>query len=106
LLPTLETLYLFGCELDDLPSEVRGEYNYENVLDRVRAHYEDLKSGKQIGAEVKVLFLGNGGAGKTQLCRRLRNLLFDPNIPTTHGIQLGEITLRLDGFPEPVHLNL
>ena len=44
--------------------------------------------------------------GKTQLCRRLRDLPFDPNIPTTHGIQRGEMTLRLDGFPEPVRLNL
>jgi hypothetical protein len=28
---------------------------------------------------IKILFLGNGGAGKTQLCRRLRDLPFDPN---------------------------
>ena len=63
-------------------------------------------SGKQIDAEIKVLFLGNGGAGKTQLCRRLRDLPFDPNIPTTHGVQLGKTTVELDGFPEPVRLNL
>ena len=55
----------------------------QNVLDKVRAHYEDLKSGQQIDAEVKVLFLGNGGTGKTQLCRRLRDLEFDPRVPTT-----------------------
>ena len=106
LLPTLKELSLFGCQLDDLPSEVCGESFNENVLDKVRAHYEDLKSGQRIDAEVKVLFLGNGGVGKTQLCRRLRDLPFDPNIPTTHGIQLGEMTVGLDGFQEPVRLNL
>ena len=52
------------------------------------------------------MFLGNGGVGKTQLCRRLRDLPFDPNIPTTHGIQLGQTTVKLEGFPEPVRLNL
>jgi hypothetical protein len=43
LLPTLKQLYLFRCELDDLPTEVCGQWKYENVLDKVRAHYEDLK---------------------------------------------------------------
>jgi internalin A len=87
-----------------LPPEVCGEY-YENVLRKVRAHYEDLKSGQQIDAEVKVLFPGNGGVGKTQLCRRLRGLKFDPNIPTTHGIQLGEMAVTLENFSAPVRLN-
>jgi GTPase SAR1 family protein len=70
--------------LDDLPPEICGEYFQENVLNEVRAHYQDLKSGQRIDAEVKVLFLGNGGVGKTQLCRRLRELKFDPSIPTTY----------------------
>ena len=46
----------------------------------------------------------NGGVGKTQLCRRMRNLPFDPSVPTTHGIQLGEMTATLENFPEPVDL--
>jgi internalin A len=104
LLPTLKDLRLFDCKLDDLPPEVCGDR--ENVLDKVRAHYKDLKSGQRIDAEVKVLFLGNGGVGKTQLCRRLRDLPFDPNIPSTHGIQLGQTTVTLENFPEPVRLNL
>jgi Leucine-rich repeat (LRR) protein len=106
LLLSLKELYLTGCELDDLPPEVCGEEYNQNVVDKVRAHYEDLKAGQRIDAEVKVLFLGNGGAGKTQLCRRLRVEPFDQNIPTTHGVQLGQTTVELDGFPEPVRLNL
>jgi internalin A len=106
LLPTLKRLILFGCKLDDLPPGVCGEFVEDNVLDKVRAHYKDLKAGERIDAEVKVLFLGNGGVGKTQLCRRLRDLPFDPSVPTTHGIQLGEMTFGLDGFQEPVQLNL
>ena len=105
-LPTLKELRLFGCKLDDLPPEVCGEKSGENVLGKVRAHYKDLKCGQRIDAEVKALFLGNGGVGKTQLCRLLGDLPFDPNIPTTHGVQLGQTTVELDGFPEPVRLNL
>jgi internalin A len=106
LLPSLQGLYLDGCKFDDLPREVCGESDHENVLDKVRAHYEDLWFGQRIDAEVKVLFLGNGGVGKTQLCRRLRDLEFDPSVPTTHGIQLGHTTVTLENVPEPVRLNL
>ena len=81
LLPTLKRLTPFGCKLDDLPPEVCGDGFLNNVLDKVRAHYKDLQAGRQIDAEVKVLFLGNGGVGKTQLCRRLRDLPFDPSVP-------------------------
>jgi internalin A len=106
LLPTLKKLVLFDCKFDDLPTEVCGQYRRENVLDKVRAHYGDIKAGPRIDAEVKVLFLGNGGVGKTQLCRRLRDLPFEPNIHSTHGIQLGQTTVTLEKFPEPVRLNL
>jgi internalin A len=106
LLPTLHELYLCDSKFEDLPSEFCGPDRQENVLAEVRAHYKDLQSGQRIDAEVKVLFLGNGEVGKTQLCRRLRNLPFDPDIPTTHGVQLGDMVVTLEGFAEPVRLNL
>ena len=59
-----------------------------------------------IHLEVKALFLGNGGTGKTQLCRRLRGEPFDPSVPTTHGIQLSKMDLTLEGYERPVRLNL
>ena len=105
LLPTLKELVLFNCKFHDLPTEVYGESHDENVLDKVRAHYNDLKSGQRIDAEVKVLSLGNGGVGKTQLCRRLRRLRYNPKITTTHGVQLGKTIVQV-GFPSPVRLNL
>jgi internalin A len=106
LLPTLHELYLFDCKFEDLPSEVCGSSFRQNVLDEVRAHYKDLEAGQRIDAEVKVLFLGNGGTGKTQLCRRLRGMNYDPNVPSTHGIELSESKVELEGFAEPVRLNL
>jgi len=106
LLPTLHELGLFSCNFEDLPLEVCGSSYEENVLDKVRAHYADLRYGPRQDTALKVFFLGNGGVGKTQLCRRLRKLEFDPSIPTTHGVQLGETTVDLGGFAEPVRLNL
>jgi internalin A len=106
LLPRLEVLCLFGCKLNDLPIEVCGVRSSQNVLNKVRAHFADLQFGARRDSELKVLFLGNGGVGKTQLCRRLRGLEFDPNVPTTHGIQLGEITATIENFPQSVRLNL
>jgi internalin A len=104
LLPALKQLYLFGCKFDDLPLEVCGGSDDENVLVKVGAHYQDLKFGQRLDAEVKVLFMGNGGTGKSQLCRRLRGLDYDPTVPTTHGVQLSEMIL--EDFSEPVRLNL
>jgi hypothetical protein len=49
LLPTLAELVLWGCKFDDLPIEVCGESTGENVLDKVRAHLEDLRSGPKTG---------------------------------------------------------
>jgi hypothetical protein len=39
LLPTLKTLYLFGCKLDDLPPEFCSQTPTDNVRDKVHAHY-------------------------------------------------------------------
>jgi internalin A len=39
LLRTLKYLSLFGCKLDDLPPEICGKKNGQNVLNKVRAHY-------------------------------------------------------------------
>jgi len=106
LLSGLRELRLFDCRPADLPPEICGESDRESVLAQVVAHYADLDAGLASDTEVRVLILGNGGAGKSQLCRRLRGLDFDPSVATTHGIHLDEASLSLDGFPEPIRLNL
>ena len=106
MLPQLTELRLFGSVFRDLPVEVCGEEHHQNVLGQVRAHYEDLKSGSTTDYETRVIVLGNGRAGKTQLCRRLRGDNFDEGEPSTHGIQVYETRISLDenGDPIPLHL--
>jgi internalin A len=106
LLSTLKHLVLWGCEFDDLPREVLGERWGQNVLGKVLSHFTDLASGEHLDAEIKVILLGNGGVGKSQLCRRLRGLDYDPAMPSTHGIQPSAMTFALEGFDNPVRLNL
>src|SRR5260370_918833 len=82
ILPQLQNLFLYDSRFDDLPTEICGKNIYENVIHEVRAHLADLQSGQFYDAELKLFILGNGGAGKTQLSRRLRNLHYDPQVPT------------------------
>jgi internalin A len=104
LLDYLEELKLYGCQFLDLPQEVCGESIFENVIETVRAYYADMQWGENEEIEIKVFVLGNGGVGKTQLCRRLRKEPFDPEVPTTHGFQLGHVKLMING--KKVRLNL
>jgi internalin A len=105
LLPKLKELKLSGCKFLDLPPEICGDRD-ENVVEAVRAHYRDLEEGRDTDTEVKVFLLGNGGAGKTQLCRRLRGLAPDFNLPSTHGIQLSETSVGLEDIEQPIQLNM
>ncbi|GLZ33586.1 hypothetical protein Lesp02_57740 [Lentzea sp. NBRC 105346] len=41
----------------------------------------------------KLLIVGEGGVGKTQLLRHLRHQAFDPSIETTHGIEIHTCSL-------------
>jgi internalin A len=106
LLKHLEHLSLYGCALRDLPNELLGAYFFENVIDEVRAHYADLERDGVDELELKVCILGNGGVGKTQMCRRLAlpPQPFDPLVRTTHGIELGHTEVMIDG--RSVRLNL
>jgi internalin A len=108
LVSILQGLRLFGCRFDDLPAEIYGQNEDQNVLSEVRAHLADLQSGKYYDAELKLFILGNGGVGKTQLSRRLRDLPYDPQVKITHGVELRELqtSVDLENFQGPVRLNL
>jgi internalin A len=103
LLDTLGALYLHNSAFDDLPKELCGK-DYDNVLRRVQAHFADLEQGAREDVELKLFVLGNGGVGKTQLCRRLRGEPFDPSIPSTHGVQLGQVLVPREEGSSAVQL--
>jgi len=69
----------------------------DNCLPRLKAWRTDLDQGQADNHRIKLFVLGNGSAGKTQICRRLNGQAFDSSIPSTHGIDLGRVTLNHNG---------
>ena len=105
LVATLDRLWLYDSRFLDLPPEVCGNQSNDDVLPQVRAHLADLRAGADANNEVKVLLLGNGRVGKSQLCLRLRGREFRPDLSSTHGIQVHEHSIPLEGFEKSVQLN-
>ena len=83
----LEEFKCFGTRLRGVPAEVLSQDAYsDNCLAHLRAHVADLADGAVEARDVKLMVLGNGRVGKTQLCRRLESLGYDDALPSTHGI--------------------
>ncbi|MGQ3050054.1 MAG: COR domain-containing protein [Niveispirillum sp.] len=75
----------------------------DNCLDRLRAYFADLEKGKAAtDAHIKLLILGNGGVGKTQITNRLcdEKFTFNPDWDSTHGIRINGAKLpAINGIP-------
>lgn len=105
LLSHLQKLYLAGCYFHDLPRQICGETDFENVINKVRAYDADRKHGLRADDEVKMFILGNGGVGKTNLRRRLRDRPFEDS-PSTLGVEIEDYNVILPNRQGPVRLNL
>ena len=96
----LQELQLVGASIPGIQEEAfTSDSNpfYYNCLLPLRAHVLDLEVEAIPINNVKILVLGNGGVGKTQLCRHLAAEPFDPTVPSTHGIALRTITPSSEG---------
>ncbi len=83
-LPSLETIHLYDCNIAGVPSEILGN----DCLPALRAHIADLKAGSEPLNDIKLMVLGNGQIGKTQICRRLRGERYDETVDSTHSIHV------------------
>ena len=96
----LKKLDLRGASIPGIPEEAfssgKDDHSY-NCLRALRAHVLDLEVEAIPINSVKILVLGNGGVGKTQLCRHLAAEAFDPSVASTHGIAWRTITPASDG---------
>lgn len=82
----LSKLTLFQTLVPGIPAEVLSGDPSDNCLERLRGHLRDLEVGVEEVRQAKLVVLGNGRVGKTQVCRRLRALAYDETVATTHGI--------------------
>ncbi|HLP62604.1 MAG TPA: COR domain-containing protein [Candidatus Deferrimicrobium sp.] len=77
-------IYLKGNPLDTLPPEI-----IRKGKDAIKAYSKSLiKAGKRPLNEVKVLLVGDGGAGKTSLVKRIMEEGFDFKEGQTKGIRI------------------
>ena len=93
--PSLQSVILNETVLQGVPAELLSRYYRDNCLDRLRAHFADLAAGGGALTDVKLMFLGNGRVGKTQICRRLRGEAYDEREPSTHGVRVSSARLSL-----------
>ncbi|MDQ1353372.1 MAG: internalin, partial [Acidobacteriota bacterium] len=78
-----QTMYLDGNPLEKPPIEI-----IEKGKAAIYAYFKSLKGKTLPLNEVKVLLVGDGGAGKTSLVKRLLDKRFDEKEPQTHGINI------------------
>jgi internalin A len=103
-LPQLTSLIIGGVPIADIPAAgVLSEDVDDNCLDRLRAYFADLAKGQAAtDAHIKLLILGNGGVGKTQITGRLcdPSFTFNEKWDSTHGIRITSAALpAIDGIP-------
>ena len=90
-LPKLTEVVISGEKIQGIPPEVLSEGYGDNCLDPLRAHFDDLAQGSEPLTDVKMIVIGNGRVGKTQICRRLHDGGYVENDDLTHGIQVRSI---------------
>jgi internalin A len=106
MLPSLQEVILHDATLPGVPVEILSKDSNDNCLYRLRAHLADLTGDDVAVSDVKLMILGNGRVGKTQICRRLRGESFDEAVPSTHGIQVSSLQLAPQSFDAPVTLKI
>ncbi len=93
---SLEALYCYNSKIANIPSGILSTDFDDNCLSRVRAYFASLKQGAMPVNDIKLMVLGNGQIGKTQLCRRLCGEDFDDSIPSTHGVLVRQAAFTLN----------
>ncbi|KTE25244.1 hypothetical protein ATE62_22325 [Sphingopyxis sp. HIX] len=86
-------MFAVSARIGRIPGEELSQDYRDNCLPNIRAYFADLDAGAVPLERSKVIVLGNGQVGKTQLRRWLLNsdampLPYDPAIPSTHGIEV------------------
>jgi internalin A len=100
----LRQLYLLDVSIPGVPAEVLSRKDDMNCLQRLRDHIADQQKGSTKVRRSKVVVLGNGRVGKTQICRQLQGLPYDSSIPSTHGICVSNVPCTALGPGEELNL--
>ena len=105
-MPSIRYLTLHETHVPGIPAEVLSQTSGDDCLQSLRAHRADLAGGAEATPDVKLMVLGNGRVGKTQMCRRLCGEAYDEKVESTHGIIVRPATLSRGGAHDMVQLQI
>ncbi|MHA2407541.1 MAG: COR domain-containing protein [Candidatus Ranarchaeia archaeon] len=94
-----EGIFLVGNPLELPPVEIVEQGN-----EAIRQYFKSLTGEKRALNEVKVLFVGDGAAGKTSLVKQLLGKRFDKNEFQTHGINIETWKIEVNNTPLTIRL--
>jgi Leucine-rich repeat (LRR) protein/GTPase SAR1 family protein len=104
--PQLKYLYLYGNPLKNIRKEILGNHAYSNYLEDLRYYFADLGDSPVYNRAVKLLLVGNGGVGKTNLANHLLGKSFNPVHDSTDGILIEHLSLPAEEESAPFAVNL
>lgn len=95
---SLQTVTLNNSHIRDVPREILSKHDQDNCLARLRRHFDDLAIEATSVTDIRVLFVGNGCVGKTQMAGWLSDAPFEDSWNSTHGIRIADTAMT--GDPE------
>jgi internalin A len=99
-------LCLHGTDIRDIPSGILSNSYYDDCLPALRAYFRDSGPDDPRVEDVKLMVLGNGRVGKTQLCRNLAGEKFEPESQSTHGVTVETVELPRGRGKTPIALHI
>ncbi|MEN9609791.1 MAG: hypothetical protein RLZZ628_605 [Bacteroidota bacterium] len=100
-------IFLYQNPLSNIPKELLKLD--KNVYEELDSYFKGLEKGKPLkNNEVKIIFIGNGSVGKTQIVKRLaekKKFVFDENHKSTFAIQLLQTHIDSEILEEGLILN-
>ena len=95
-----EGIYLEGNPLESPPIEI-----VKKGMDAIIEYFKSLKEqGARAINEIKLLLVGQGGAGKTSLVNRMLRNMFNKEESQTNGINIDPWEIETDG--RKIHVNI
>lgn len=94
----LEELICYNCNVANIPEEFLSKSWGDNCLPRLNSYWKDLAWGAEKLDQYKIIILGNGSVGKTQIARWLCQENYDDEIKSTHGIEIKKCSLDFIGL--------
>jgi len=97
-LTNLKEIHLEGNPLKEPPIEIA-----EQGIEAIKEYFKSLEGERRPLNEVKVLLVGDGGAGKTSLVKQIREGKFNKNEPQTDGINIHDWAVQVEDKDINVH---